>query len=52
MSNFDSKGYLIKVNSDEEMEDAIKRVKKFKPNKWEFNNDKFIERLEEYIDNN
>ena len=28
VSNFDSKGYLIKVNSDEEMEDAIKRVKK------------------------
>lgn len=27
VSNFDSKGYLIKVNSDEEMEDAIKRVK-------------------------
>ena len=52
VSNFDSKGYLIKVNSDGEMEDAIKRVKKFKPNKWEFNNDKFIERLEEYIDNN
>ena len=52
VSNFDSKGYLIKVNSDEEMEDAIKRVKKFKPNKWKFNNDKFIERLEEYIDNN
>lgn len=52
VNNFDSKGYLIKVNNDEEMDKAIKRMKNFKPKKWRFNNSEFIEKLEDYIDNN
>lgn len=52
VNNFDTKGYLIKVNNDKEMNAAIKNMKKFKPKKWKFNNDDFIKKLENYIDNN
>ena len=51
VENFGKMGYIIPVNKMEDLEDAIKSIKKFKPNKFISNTKNFIKIIEDYIDN-
>ena len=51
VENFGKMGYIIPVNKMEDLEDAIKNIKKFKPNKFISNTKNFIKIIEDYIDN-
>lgn len=51
VENFGKMGYIIPVNKMEDLEDAIKRAKTFKPKKFVSNTNKFIKLIEDYIDN-
>lgn len=51
VDNFYENGYILKVENDD-LESVLKKIKKFVPKKLEFNNENFIEKLCDYIDNN
>ncbi len=50
INNFDKMGYIIGCTDLDELEDKIKMVKKFKPNKYQSNRDKMVELVCELID--
>lgn len=50
INNFDKMGYIIGCTDLDELEDKIKMVKKFKPNKYESNRDKMVELVCSLID--
>ena len=47
---FNKKGYIIGINEVNELEEAIKRIKDFKPVKYEQNNEKILKIISEFID--
>jgi UDP-N-acetylglucosamine transferase subunit ALG13 len=47
---FNEKGYIIGVKGVEELEQAIKQVKNFKPKKYEQNHDKMLKIIEDFIE--
>ena len=47
---FNNKGYIIGINEVEELEQAIMKSKEFKPKKYEHNNKKMLEIIENFID--
>ena len=47
---FNQKKYLIGINNVNELEDAIKNIETFEPEKFVSNNDKIITIIENYID--
>lgn len=47
---FNNKGYIIGINEVEELEQAIIKSKEFKQKKYEHNNKKMIEIIENFID--
>lgn len=47
---FNQKGYIIGIHGVEELEDAIEKVKSFKPKKYEQNHDKMLRLIEDFID--
>ena len=49
VENFSNKGYIIGVKDVKELEKAYKDIKKFKPNKYISNNDKFVKIVEDFI---
>ena len=49
IKDFSNKGYILDGNN---LEEAIKKIPSFKPKKYESNNLNFINKLEEYIENN
>ena len=49
IENFSKEGYIIGTRDVSELEDALKKVKKFKPKKFVSNTDNFIDLLEKYI---
>ena len=51
VANFGKLGYIIPVNEMEDLEEAIKKSKNFKPKKFVSNTNKFIKLIEDYIDN-
>ena len=49
IENFSKVGYIIGTRDVSEIEDALKKVKKFKPKKFVSNTDNFIKLIEEKI---
>lgn len=47
---FNNKGYIIGINEVEELEQAIIKSKEFKQKKYEHNNKKMLEIIENFID--
>ena len=47
---FHKKGYIIGIQSVEELEKAIEQIEEFKPNKYRQNNDKMLKIIEDFID--
>lgn len=50
VENFGKLGYIIPVTNVDDLEDAIKKVKTFKPKKFVSNTNNFIKIIEDYID--
>lgn len=47
---FNEKKYIIGIQSVEQLEQAIEQVKKFKPKKYQTNNEKMLKIIEEFIE--
>ena len=52
VEEFSKQNFIIPVYEMAELEDALKIIKKFKPNKYESNNKNMINLVSNYIDNN
>ena len=49
--NFAYEGYILQYKEDDDLQDLIKKVKDFKPKKYESNNKQFNDELEKIINN-
>lgn len=47
---FDKKGYIIGIQSLEELEQAIQKIKNFEPKSYQQNNQKMLKIIEEFIE--
>lgn len=45
-------GYILKLTNFDKLDEVLKKAKKFKPKKYVSNNDFFVQKIKEYIDNN
>lgn len=52
VENFNETGYIIGIDDISKLQDAIKKIPSFAPNKYKSNNTNFINIISEYIDNN
>lgn len=52
IDSFNEKRYIIGIHEVEELEEALKKVPEFKPQKYIQNTGKIIKIIEEFIDNN
>ena len=52
IKSFNDLGYIIGINSVEELEDALKKVKDFEPKKYIKNTGNILGIIENFIDNN
>ena len=50
IDEFEKDGYILGLNKYEDFDAVLKKIKNFKPRKYIFENDKFIEKLTNYID--
>ena len=50
IDNFNKKEYIIGIEETDELEDALNKVKKFKPKKYESNRDNMIKLITELIE--
>ena len=50
VNNFYNEGYILKLDEEDKLEDVLKQLKKFKPNKYKSNNDKFANLILKEID--
>lgn len=48
---FNKKGYIIGLEDVAELEDAIKKIDTFKPNKYQQNNEKMLNLISDFINN-
>lgn len=51
-NNFSKAGYILPVYEDDNLGDVLKKMEKFKPNKYKSNTNNMIKLIEDYIDNN
>lgn len=51
VEDFNNKGYIIGIKKVEDLKDAIIRSKKFEPKKYQPNNKKMLEIIENFIEN-
>ena len=47
---FHEKGYIIGINQVSDLEDAIKKISDFKPKKYQSNNNKMLQIIEDFIE--
>lgn len=47
---FNEKKYIIGIQKVEELEEAVKQIKEFQPKKYQKNNDKMLQIIEEFIE--
>lgn len=47
---FNKKGYIIGIQGVEELQGAIKKVEKFRPKKYQKNNEKMLKIIEDFIE--
>ena len=52
VNNFVKEGYILGYYEDDDLGCILKRVKKFSPNKYISNTEKFVSIIEDFIDNN
>lgn len=52
VEEFSKEGFILPIYEMDELEDALKKIKKFKPNKYESNNQNMLELISNYIDEN
>lgn len=52
IKSFDEKGYIIGLNSVQNLEDALKKVKAFEPKKYVKNTGNILKIVEKFIENN
>ncbi len=52
VDNFYEEGYILKLDEKDKLKDVLKKIKKFKPKEWEFNNDNIVKKINEFISNN
>lgn len=50
--NFSKKGYILPLFENDNLEEVLKKVKTFKPNKFKSNTNNMIKIISDYIDNN
>lgn len=50
VQTFNEKGHIIGLKEVNELEDAIKRIKEFKPVEYEQNNDRMLQIISDFID--
>lgn len=50
VSNFHDEGYIIGINEVVELEDAIKKIKDFRPKKYQSNKNNMVKLVKELID--
>lgn len=50
LNEFYNKGYILKLDNFDKLDDVLKKTKTFKPKKYKSNNEKFVKMLEDYID--
>ena len=50
IDEFEKDGYILGLNKYEDLDAVLKKIKNFEPRKYKFENDKFIEKLTNYID--
>ena len=50
IDEFEKDGYILGLNSYEDFDNVLEKIKNFKPRKYVFENEKFIEKLTNYID--
>ena len=50
INEFNKKGYIIGLKGVEDLESALKKAKVFKPNEFQSNNSIFINKIEDYIE--
>lgn len=51
VNEFYNTGYILKADNPSDLENVLKNVKTFKPKKYQSNNKKFVQLIEDYIDN-
>ena len=51
IETFDKEGYIIGIDNVSKLGQAIDKIKNFKPKKYQSNNNKMIEIIENFIDN-
>lgn len=52
VEEFSKEGFILPVYEMDELENALKKIKKFKPSKYESNNQNMIKLISDYIDGN
>ena len=52
VDRFYEAGYILRYNDGDNLGDILKKVDKFKPNKYKSNTSNFIKIIEDFIDNN
>lgn len=52
IEEFSKENFILPVYEMDELEDALKKIKKFKPNKYESNNKNMVKLISDYIDGN
>lgn len=52
INTFSEKGYIIGIDDANKLEDAIKKIEAFKPEKYKSGTSKIIKLVEDFIDNN
>lgn len=50
--NFSRANYILPLYENDDLEEILKKAKKFKPNKFKSNTDNFVKIISDYIDNN
>lgn len=52
IETFENNGYILKLDDFNELDKVLSKAKKFKPNEFISNNDNFVNKIKDYIDNN
>lgn len=52
VEEFSKEGFILPVYEMDELEEALKKIKRFKPNKYESNNKNMVKLVSDYIDEN
>lgn len=52
IKRFTDAGFILPLNENDKLSEVLKKVKKFKPNKYQSNTVNMIELISNYIDNN